>query len=385
MNTNDCTHDCHTCGGSCGIGPVPPANLPQREFIARIKALRTMRSQLKLDALLLFDQLNNYYFTGLTCDNGMLTIAKGEPAFYTDFRFLVAAKRLAPFLDLRLLKGRRNFSELIASAGKTWKRVGIEGGIDAKKYLMLREALPDAELVFIDNSLAAMRSIKSRAEINAIRKSIALNDAVLQTWLNEAQELTSATEWEIRTSLRGLMDFVAQGEAFDTIVCAGKNAAECHHEPDETLFTKGKPLLIDMGVKCDHYCSDMTRMVFKGAPKKEYLDLLNLVSAANRAAIASIRPGIPCEAIDAVARKVLAKAGFEKAFRHSLGHSFGLFIHESPSFAPGNTTLLKPGMVLTVEPGIYLPGRLGIRIEDDILVTETGCEVLTTTPHEIII
>lgn len=342
-----------------------------------------MRTSLKLDAILLFDELNKYYFTGVYCDSGFLLACKAGPALLTDFRYSIAAKRIAPWLKVEAVKKRSDELKYVAKSCNAAKRIGIEGNLSAGRFLKLKEFFPDAEFVFIDKNLGEMRAVKSKAEIRAIRKSVSLNDAVFQTWLNEAKE--EGTEWEIRTSLRGLMDFVAQGEAFDTIVCVGKNAAECHHEPGETLFGRGKSLLIDMGVKCDRYCSDMTRMVFWGEPKKETRSLLKLVSDANRAAIAAIRPGIPCEAIDAVARKVLGNAGFEKEFCHSLGHSFGLFIHESPSFAPGDATILKPGMVLTVEPGIYLPGRLGIRIEDDILVTETGCEVLTGTPHELII
>ncbi len=381
MNTKDCTHDCSSCGASCGIGPLPPGLFPQNEYVARMKALLKMRRALKLDAIMLFDELNNHYFTGLSCDSGFLSVTAEGPVFHTDPRYSVAAKRIAPWLETESLKKRSEESTSIARLCRSAKRIGIESNLPAGKFLKLKELLSGVEFIFVDAEISRLRSIKSKAEINAIRKSAAINDAVFQTWLNNAPQ--EASEWEIRTELRGLMDFAAQGEAFDTIVCAGRNAAECHHVPDDTIFSRGKTLLIDMGVKCDYYCSDMTRMVFWGEPKKEMRSLMKLVSSANRAAIAAIRPGVPCEAIDNIARSVLANAGFEKEFCHSLGHSFGLFIHESPCFARGDKTLLQPGMVLTVEPGIYLPGRLGIRLEDDILVTKTGCEVLTSTPHDL--
>lgn len=364
------------------LGPVPARDLPATEFQARMKRLITLQRSLKLDATLLLSELTNYYFTGLSSDNGVLCVEpRGEPVFRTDFRYLVMAKRVAPWLKSETLWKPTLEKETLECLGRKWRRVGYEGGIPAARFLAMKEALPNVEWVDIEENLAELRSIKSKAEQTVIRRAILRNDAVLQTWLQHMQE--GGTEWQIRTRIRGLMDFVGQGEAFDTIVCVGKNAAECHHEPDETVFTKGQPLLIDMGVKVDHYCSDMTRCLFWGKPTKLYRELHDLVHRANRAAIRAIRPGVPCCDIDAVARHIIAKAGYGKAFEHSLGHGVGLFIHESPSFSLRCKTLLKPGMVITVEPGIYLPGRAGVRIEDDILVTRPGCEVLSATPHDL--
>lgn len=363
------------------VRPVPARNLPSSEFQTRMKRLVSLIRKRKLDAVLLTDELTNYYFTGLSSDNGLLTVTAEGPVYRTDFRYLVMAHRVAPWLTCRPLWIPSQEKDTLAALGRRWRRVGYEGSLSSIRYLAWKNALPQVEFADVRPLVAELRSVKSRAELRVIRRAVLLNDAIFQAAVSHLEK--GETEWGLRTKIRGLMDCFGQGEAFDTIVCAGKNAAECHHEPDETPLGRGQSILIDMGVKVDHYCSDMTRTFFWGKPTKLYAELFRLVHEANRAAIAAIKPGVPCCEIDAVARGMIERAGYGKAFQHSLGHSFGLFIHELPGFASRCETKLKPGMVITVEPGIYLPGRIGIRIEDDILVTSTGCEVLTQTPHEV--
>ena len=360
----------------------PAQNLPASEFQARMKRLVKLVKQLKLGGVLLFDELTNYYFTGLSSDNGVLEVRVGEePVYRTDFRYLVMAKRVAPWLKSEALWKPKDEAPVLEGLFRGVRRIGYEGSLSAARFKTLHDALPGSEWVDVRSQLLALRAVKSPAEQRAVRRAVAYNDAVLQTWIPHLEE--GATEWEIRTRIRSLMDYVGQGEAFDTIVCVGRNGAECHHEPDETVYTKGKPLLIDMGVKVDHYCSDMTRCLCRGKPPALFRELHRIVHEANRAAIAAVKPGMVCADIDAVARGVIEKAGYGKAFAHSLGHGVGLFIHEAPNFSPLCKTVLEPGMVVTVEPGIYLPGRAGVRLEDMVLVTKTGCEVLTQTPHDL--
>ena len=368
------------CAACAGLGPAPARSLPEAEFQRRLRELLKLRRKLRLDAILLSGELNVYYFTGILSDNASLLVTAEGPVFRTDRRYLVMAKRVAPWLSAKPLPARRDEQAFLAKLARRWTRVGYEASISAGRYLELHEALASAELVDVEESIAQLRAVKSPREIGAIRQAVMLNDAVFQTWAHNLA--APATEWEISRQLRGLMDYVAQGEAFDTIVCVGKTAAECHHAPGEATFAPGRTALVDMGVKSDFYCSDMTRSFCWGRPTKEYADLRRLVSKANRAAIAKIRPGVRCSEIDAVARRLIEKAGYGDAFWHSLGHAFGLYIHESPVFSPSCDIELKPGMVMTVEPGIYIAGRLGIRVEDDVLVTATGCEVLSRTPHD---
>ncbi|MCL1920687.1 MAG: Xaa-Pro peptidase family protein [Kiritimatiellaeota bacterium] len=344
-----------------------------------MKGLLALKARRKLDALLVVTEVNRYYFTGLLASNGALLVADG-PAFYTDFRYLIMARACISFMPVRNIWRAADEQSALAKMGKGWRRVGYEGTIDARRLEALRKALPQVEWVDVSGALAEMRSVKSPAEQRALRRAVRANDVAF----SRVRELVCAgmREWDVRNIIRREMDTIGQGEAFDTIVCAGKNSAECHHHPDETVIRDNRPVLIDMGVKLDYYCSDMTRSFCMGAPSPFYREIYRVVLEANRKAIRAIRPGRACADIDAIARRHIEKAGYAKYFDHSLGHSLGLEVHEAPSFALTCKTILKPGMALTVEPGIYLPGRFGIRIEDVILVTSNGCEVLSATPAE---
>ena len=167
-----------------------------------------------------------------------------------------------------------------------------------------------------------------------------------------------------------------EGPSFTTIVSFGANAADPHHEPDDTLLSEGDCVLFDMGCRKDRYCSDMTRTYFFKEPEEEYKKIHDLVRRANEKAESLIRPGIPICDLDKAARDVITEAGYGEYFNHRLGHFIGQRDHEKGDVSISNTTLTKPGMIFSIEPGVYLPGRFGVRVEDLILVTEDGCEVL---------
>lgn len=361
----------------------PPCHLPPREFQRRVKLLLACQKRLGLDAVLLVTDITRYYFTGLDTSNGvLLTELAAPPVFFTDFRYLTMARRQAPWLPCHTLWKASEEPSVLSGMGRSgWRRIGYEGQMDAARFLCLKAALPEAEWIDMSQTLAELRAVKSPAEQRSLRAAIAANDQLFAALLPQLKP--GLSEWAIRDLARREADRLGQGEAFDTIACVGRNGAECHHHPDGTPLRRGQPLLMDLGLKLDYYCADMTRCVVFGTPSPLYREVHGIVLAANRQAIRAIRPGVPCCAIDAIARAVIDKAGYGACFGHSLGHSLGLEVHESPSFSPACKTLLKPGMVLTVEPGIYLPGRLGIRLEDVVLVTRDGCEVLTQTPHAL--
>ncbi len=218
--------------------------------------------------------------------------------------------------------------------------------------------------------------MKTADEIERLRAAEALNCAI---WKEASASFTPGmTERDMARRIRHLMIEKGEGEAFETIVCIGKNAAECHHVPDDTVWNGRDPVLVDMGVKLGGYCSDLTRNLVPKRPSSLYRKVYALVETANRAAIAAAKPGMTGGELDAVARKIITAGGFGKCFGHSLGHGVGIEIHESPVARKGDKTVLKPGMVVTVEPGIYLEDNLGVRIEDLILITETGCERLSS-------
>ena len=354
----------------------PAQNLAQSEFAARAKRINGIMKRLKLDALFIQSEVNRYYFTGLITSNGMILAERGEePLFFTDFRYLTVAKKELRCMPSKELWSGKDEKGVLYGFGSGWKRVGYEGSMSAARHNKFREALPDAEWIDIQPEILKLRSVKSAAECKAIRRACATNDIMLETVLNKVE--IGMTEWEISSLIRQEAEVLGQGEAFDSIVCVGRNGAECHHHPDNTVLRRDKLLLTDLGVKVDHYCSDMTRTTFFGKPTALYKKIYKIVLNANRKAISKIKPGVTCGKIDKVARDYIKRAGYGKYFGHGLGHGLGLEVHESPRFSLIDKTELKPGMVLTVEPGIYLPGRVGIRVEDVVLVTRTGCEILS--------
>ena len=355
----------------------PAVNLPQSEFISRTKKLNGLLRRKKLDALFIHSEVNRYYFTGLVTSNGIILAERGEePLFFTDFRYLIAAGREVRSMPSKLLWKAQEHKQVLQGFGAGWKRVGFEGTVSADRYLKLKEALPDAEWVDVGEEIAKLRAIKSAAERQAMRRACAANDRLLDAVLSRVE--FGMSEWDISGIIRSECAVLGQGEAFTPIVCVGRNGAECHHHPDLTKLRRNNSLLVDLGVKVDHYRSDMTRTLFLGKPTELYRKIYRTVLDANRKAISRIKPGVTCGQIDKVARDYITRAGFGKNFDHGLGHGLGLEVHEYPNFSPDSKTVLEPGMILTVEPGIYLPNRIGVRVEDVVLVTRDGCEVLSS-------
>lgn len=348
-------------------------------FAARLQSFADGLAKKGLDSALVFGQANVNSLTGIDCDNACLLVSKGKVVFFTDFRYVPAVERQAPWLkvgDIKKLSGKKPFTMPGVRLGK----VGFESSIPHSKYLSLKKALPGARLVDVAGDLSAQRSVKTASEIDALRAGAALNDEI---WSEASGSFRAGmTEVDMARAIKRLMIDRGEGEAFETIVCVGKNAAECHHVPDGTKWNGREPVLVDMGVKLGGYCSDMTRNIVPARPSRLYRKVYSLVLEANMRAIAAVKPGITTGALDAVARRFLAANGFGKAFGHSLGHGVGIEIHEAPWAAKKQKTVLEPGMVLTIEPGVYLPGNLGVRIEDIVVVTKDGCEVMSHSPKD---
>jgi len=339
------------------------------------KAVRRRR----LDAALVFGEANIRALTGVVCDNGCLVVSPACRLFVTDFRYVPMVHRVAPWLETVELKRGCRFAETVkgrlARVGEKAARLGYEGSITAARYLDLQKTFRGVKLVDVEDEVLSLRAVKTVDEIARIAAAEALNDEI---WARARKDMRPGmTEKDIQRTIRAWMNALGDGEAFETIVCAGANAAECHHVPDDTVWRRGEPLLVDMGVKLDGVCSDMTRCIRPRTPEPEYAKVYDVVLAANRAAIAAARPGMTAGALDKVARDVIRKAGYGQAFGHSLGHGVGYEIHELPTARAKDGTVLEPGMLVTIEPGIYLEGRLGVRIEDLVLITTTGCEVLS--------
>ena len=348
----------------------------------RLDGLKRLMRRRRLDAIVLFGQKNILALTGFDCDSGVLAVAADDMRFYTDFRYLPAVRRIAPWLPVSDCRSDLNGAVVrFLSDVRPLRRIGFEGTVPSVRYLDLTKRLSRAKFVDVEDGIHELRAVKTPGEISRLAAAVALNDRI---WtLAQRDFRRGMTEKDMQRIIRAYMNALGDGEAFETIVCVGANAAECHHVPDDTVW-KGEPVLVDMGVKLGGVCSDMTRCIpgrggMSPEDAREYAKIYNIVLSANKAAIAAARAGMTGRQLDAVARRIICKAGYGKAFGHALGHGVGYEVHECPyaSARIGGDKVLQPGMSVTIEPGIYLPGRLGVRIEDLVIITKTGCEVLT--------
>ena len=355
------------------------------EIERRRRDIAALLPDLKADALLVASAANVRYLSGFDGSNGMILLTPGETHFFTDPRYAISARQNITG-KVHVVKG-----PLVAAAAKIiqrqrLRRIGFEAGwtqYDAFEHL--RKALPrTTSLAPVGRVIEERRMFKSPAEIDTIRRSVNLNSEayakVLKRIRPGVRELDVAAEIEFQMKMLG-----AEKPAFDTIVAAGARAALPHAHPGSYRLAGNELLLVDMGASLQGYCSDMTRTVHLGTPPKRIREMYNAVLEAQFAGIAAVRPGIAAGKVDAATRKVLKQHGLDKAFVHSTGHGLGLEIHEPPRLGRNDPTQLAPGMAITIEPGVYIEGLAGIRIEDTVLVTQTGCEVLTPSPKEFIV
>lgn len=338
----------------------------------RLDELSRLAARRRLDQVLVMDQANIRALTGVNSDNAVVELKRRErsggysTALYTDFRYVPMVHRVAPNLACRDIRRLR----------VSGSRIGYEPNIPHSKFLGLAKKAPRARFVDVSKEMSELRAVKTPEEIERLRAAESL---VCDIWLKASARFRAGmTEREMARIIQKMMIDRGEGEAFSTIVCVGRNAAECHHEPDDTVWNGRESVLVDMGVKLGGMCSDLTRNLVV-RPSRLYKRVFSIVREANRAAIAAARPGMTGRALDKVARGIIAKAGFGKCFGHSLGHGVGYEVHEAPMASAKGEMVLKPGMLVTIEPGIYLEGNLGVRIEDLILITDTGCEVLSSS------
>jgi Xaa-Pro aminopeptidase len=256
--------------------------------------------------------------------------------------------------------------------------------VTVSQFERLKSVLPQASLSGIDDALLAMRAVKSTDEVERIKHAVQLIEQVLRDTLPLVKP--GVTELELAADIDFRMRKIgAEGPSFDTTVLAGANSALPHGSPGNRRIAEGELLLFDMGVYADGYVSDITRTFAVGEISDELKRIYEVVLEANRLGIQALKPGIPMLEADLAARRHIESYGYGERFTHRLGHGIGLDIHEYPSLHGANTDRLRPGMVVTVEPGIYVPNLGGVRIEDDVLITNDGAQSLTTFPKELTI
>jgi Xaa-Pro aminopeptidase len=351
----------------------------------RRQKLRRQLKQEGLDALLVTNFKNVTYLTGFTGDDSYLLVGKQGDVLISDQRYTTQLEEECPGLELAIRGPGSKMLEFTAKVLEKAKatRLGVEGdSITVGVRDALAKALPKVELVPTSGWVEELRIIKDKEEIDRTRRACdqarRAFEVVRAKLTPEMTELQVAAELEYQAR-----QFGAKGLSFEAIVAVGTRAALPHARPTTKRIGEDAFTLIDWGVNEGLYMSDLTRMVPTAKISPKLRKLYGVVLKAQLAGIEAIRPGATCEEVDRAARSVIEKAGYGKEFGHGLGHGVGLEIHEAPRLAQGQTRELKPGMIITVEPGIYFPEWGGIRIEDDVLVTRNGHEVLTSVTTDL--
>ncbi|MCM2370476.1 M24 family metallopeptidase [Aporhodopirellula aestuarii] len=354
----------------------------------RIARLAASIADLEVDALLISDEVNVRYLSGFTGDSTWLLVRPDASAtLLSDGRYKIQLAQECPALPAVIRPPSQKMGELLAevvSGLSGVRRIGLEADhVHMTMYRDLQSKLSDVTWVETSARVERLRAIKDADEVATIRRSISIaQQAFKSVTANFSAKKTEADiHYELEAEMRSLG---AEGVSFHPIIGAEPNGALPHYHPGNVPLGDCRTLLMDWGAKVDGYCSDLTRTLHrpgsKSATSDRFAAAYEAVLEAQLAAIAAIRDGVEAVTVDAAARAVLAKAGLGDAFNHGLGHGFGLQIHEDPRMGPSSTETLRTGMVLTVEPGVYFENEFGIRIEDDLLVTDTGCEVLSDLP-----
>jgi Xaa-Pro aminopeptidase len=348
---------------------------------ARTDRLVGLLAERELDCLLVTNLVNVRYLTGFTGTNGACVVSSDERLFLTDFRYVEQARSQVQGYE-RVEAGRDMVADL---AGRLRGRAGFD---DAHMTVELHRKLGEkvaegVELVSAGGLVERLREVKDELELDAIRAAAEI--------ANEAYEelrergLVGRTERDVALTLtRSLEDRGAEGASFPAIVAAGPHGALAHAVPRDVEIPGGTLVVIDMGAQVDGYCSDCTRTLATGPLEDGALEVYELVRRAQDEALRAVRAGASCKAVDAVARDIIAAAGHGERFGHGLGHGVGLEVHEAPRLAKTAEGELRAGNVATVEPGVYVPGELGVRIEDLVVVTDGEPEVLTAFPKELV-
>ena len=353
-------------------------------MIARADRLTERLPDAGIDALLVTNLHNLRYLTGYTGSNGIAVIGADVRTFVTDFRYVDQA---AEEVDSSFER-RRSSQQLIEGVQDVLPpgelRLGFEEAhVSVRAFAQLRELLADRiELVGVDGVVERLRAVKEPGEVAAIKAAAILADEAFSELVaggligQNERELAIKLEFEMRR--RG-----AQRPSFDPIIAGGPHGALPHARPRDAEIRRGELVVIDWGAELDGYCSDCTRTLAAGAVGSEATEVYQLVLDAQLAAVEEVRAGAAGRGVDGIARAAIEAAGHGEHFGHGLGHGVGLEVHEAPRLAQSSDAVLEAGNVVTVEPGVYLPGELGVRIEDLVVVTDQGCEILTSIPKDL--
>jgi len=360
----------------------------------RLERLYPMMADRRVDCLVLVPGANLFYLTGLRFHLSerplVAFFAPDRPPALVLPALEVTKAQQGPFPLTWQLFSYTDEEGPTAAFHRAAQALGMEGRRLAVEYLtmrvtelvLLQQVIPHFDLVEAEPLLSALRMTKEPGEVDRMRRAVRLTEAALQRVVDSLQP--GMTEREVASRLwRAFLEEGAEGLAFEPLVLTGPNSALPHALPGDHPLRPGDMLIVDCGVVLDGYISDITRTFAVGEPDPEMARIYQVVQRANEAGRATAGPGVPAQEVDRAARRVIEEAGYGDFFIHRTGHGIGLEVHEPPYIVEGNEMILQPGMTFTIEPGIYLPGRGGVRIEDDVVITEGGCESLTTFPRDL--
>lgn len=357
------------------------------DYQDRRKRLQAKLRRKKIDCLLVSRPENRRYLSGYRApdhgineSSGVLFVpAQGHVQLLTDFRFQLQAEQETSLIVNLYQKGLLNLLDSLI-AEHSIRKFGFESHYTLHSFSLKLSELAEkreVEMIPLTGLVEKQRLIKSAKEIELIRESVMLNESVFQQI--HAKLSPDMSEIEIATAIEAQMRQVgAEGPSFGTIVASGTNGALPHAVPSERIVGNNSGVTIDMGLVLNGYCSDMTRNFVIGTPDETYTRIHRIVRKAQLAGIAAVKPGALMKDVDLAARKIIGDQGHAKHFGHSLGHGVGLAVHEPPSVSFRSRQALKPGMIITIEPGIYVPDWGGVRLENMVVVTENGCEQLNS-------
>jgi len=355
---------------------------------ARVDRLAARLPEIGADLLLVTSLVNVRYLTGYTGSNGLVLIGRegvDRRTFVTDFRYVEQSAAEVDDAFDRTIAVRELIDTVPELVGDRPVTLAFEDAhMSVRTHEHLRQLLaPQVTLVSGGDQVEALRVVKEPDEIRAIAEATKLADAALRRIME--QGLAGRTEIEVATALeRQMIDLGADGPSFPSIVAAGPAGALPHAHPRDVTIGPGELVVIDWGAELDGYCSDCTRTLATGELDDETMETYDLVHRAQLAGLEALHDGVSGRDADAAARGVIDDAGHAEHFGHGLGHGVGLEIHEAPRLSKRSDSVLAAGNVVTVEPGVYLPGRFGVRIEDLVVVTESGCNILTGVPKELV-
>jgi Xaa-Pro aminopeptidase len=355
----------------------------KEELELRIQRVQEQLRRKKLSGLIIEGRENSFYLSGFPCTASLILVTQKGAWFFTDSRYYTLAARQIAHMEV-VLAVQRAFTQVADVARKqNVRKLGFEESAAYSQVKAMEQSFDWAELIAAGSILRDLRLVKSKEEQNVIARNQRLNQKILKAALTNVKP--GQRETDVRNFILRLMIDLDCEEAFSTILAAGPNSANPHAVPGKGKVRPGELLLFDMGVKKDHYMSDMTRTVAVGEklnPKCE--EIYEVVRLAQAAGLRELGPGMPCKQVDAAARNVIVAAGYGDFFGHGLGHGVGLEIHEGPTLNPRSSDVLQPGMDVTVEPGIYLPEIGGVRIEDLCVITENGYQNLTSISKQLL-